>query len=310
MGIQGLTKLLHEKAPGCIKEAEIKSFFGRTIAVDASMSIYQFLIAMKMASEAGVVELSDESGQVTSHLQGLWSRTLRMLSEGMKPVYVFDGAPPEMKRKELEERKAKAQAAREELKRAEEEGDAEAIEKMSKRTVRVTKEQTEECKKLLRLMGLPVVDAKTEAEAQCAEIVRAGKAWAVGTEDMDALTFGAKVLLRHLSYSEAKKQPILEFHLKAVLESLDMTKDQFIDMCILLGCDYCGRIPGIGPVKAFDGIRKHKTIEEFIKNLDAYAQYTTYAHDALTNTQPLPQHKTPSAGVLPVCRGAEAVPGA
>eukprot|EP01064_Diplonema_japonicum_P009249 TRINITY_DN1670_c1_g2_i1.p1 TRINITY_DN1670_c1_g2~~TRINITY_DN1670_c1_g2_i1.p1 ORF type:complete len:390 (+),score=100.59 TRINITY_DN1670_c1_g2_i1:69-1238(+) len=269
MGIQGLTKLLTDKAPGCIKETEIKSYFGRTIAIDASMSIYQFLIAMKMASESGVSELSNAEGMVTSHLQGMWSRTIRMLSEGMKPVYVFDGAPPEMKRKELDERKAKAAEAQAELKRAVTEGDAELIEKMSKRTVRVSKEQTAECKKLLTLMGIPCIEALTEAEAQCAELVRFNKAWAVGTEDMDALTFGAKVLLRHLSYSEAKKQPILEFHIQAVLESLEMDQDQFIDMCILLGCDYCPRIPGIGPVRALQGIRKFKTIEAFIESLDA-----------------------------------------
>eukprot|EP01061_Rhynchopus_euleeides_P014991 TRINITY_DN25738_c0_g1_i1.p1 TRINITY_DN25738_c0_g1~~TRINITY_DN25738_c0_g1_i1.p1 ORF type:complete len:406 (+),score=191.72 TRINITY_DN25738_c0_g1_i1:54-1220(+) len=268
MGVQGLTKLLNERAPGSLKETDIKTYFGRTIAMDASMSIYQFVIAMKNASEAGVVELANEQGQVTSHLQGIWSRTLRMLSEGLKPIYVFDGAPPEMKKKELEERRAKAAEAQAELKRATEEGDTELMEKMSKRTVRVSKEQTEECKKLLRLMGVPCVDAKTEAEAQCAELVRKKKAWAVGTEDMDALTFGGEILLRHLSYSEAKKQPILEFHLKAVLESLEMTQDQFIDMCILLGCDYCSRIPGIGPVKAYDAIKKHKTIDAFIATLD------------------------------------------
>eukprot|EP01063_Lacrimia_lanifica_P022156 TRINITY_DN29835_c0_g1_i1.p1 TRINITY_DN29835_c0_g1~~TRINITY_DN29835_c0_g1_i1.p1 ORF type:complete len:389 (+),score=175.96 TRINITY_DN29835_c0_g1_i1:63-1229(+) len=268
MGIHGLMKLINDKGPACVKEGEIKAYFGRTIAVDASMSIYQFIIAMKMASEGGVMELTDADGQVTSHLQGMWSRTLRMIGEGMKPIYVFDGAPPEMKRKELEERRAKAATAQADLKKAVEEGDQEAIEKMSKRTVRVSKQQTEECKTLLKLMGVPCVDAKTEAEAQCAELVRCKKAWAVGTEDMDALTFGAGVLLRHLSYSEAKKQPIVELHLKAVLEALALTKDEFIDLCILLGCDYCGRIPGIGPVKAYDGIKKHKTIDEFIKTLD------------------------------------------
>ena len=289
MGIQGLTKLLTEKAPGCLKESNIKAYAGRVIAVDASMSIYQFIIAMKMASESGVTELSDAQGQVTSHLQGMWGRTLRMLGEGLRPVYVFDGAPPEMKRKELEERKARAAEAQAELKRATEEGDAELIEKMSKRTVRVSKEQTEECKKLLQLMGVPCIDAKTEAEAQCAELVRAKKAWAVGTEDMDALTFGSAILLRHLSYSEAKKQPILEFHLRAVLESLDMNMAQFVDMCILLGCDYCPRIPGIGPVKAFEGIKKHKTIDAFLKTIDKYGFFLhTSPHHHTT------EHATPS----------------
>eukprot|EP01062_Namystynia_karyoxenos_P069567 TRINITY_DN65044_c0_g1_i1.p2 TRINITY_DN65044_c0_g1~~TRINITY_DN65044_c0_g1_i1.p2 ORF type:complete len:387 (+),score=180.79 TRINITY_DN65044_c0_g1_i1:84-1244(+) len=268
MGIHGLTKLLTEKAPQCFKEDQMKNYFGRTIAIDASMSIYQFLIAMKGVYEGAGTELQDEDGNVTSHLQGLFTRTLRMISEGLKPIYVFDGKPPEMKRKELEERRQKAEEARAALAAAEEQGDEEQIEKMGKRTVRVTKEQNEECKRLLRLMGLPVVDAATEAEAQCAELVRAGKAWAVGTEDMDALTFGAKVLLRHLNFSEAKKAPILEFHHDAVLEGLGMTRAQFVDLCILLGCDYCPRIPGVGPKKAYDGIKQYGTIEKFVESLN------------------------------------------
>eukprot|EP00756_Hemistasia_phaeocysticola_P039164 Hpha_TRINITY_DN16801_c1_g2::TRINITY_DN16801_c1_g2_i1::g.149529::m.149529/K04799/FEN1, RAD2; flap endonuclease-1 len=268
MGIHGLTKLLSEKAPQCMKEDQLKNYFGRTIAIDASMSIYQFLIAMKGVYEGGGTELQDDEGNITSHLQGLFSRATRLIAEGLKPVYVFDGKPPELKRKEIEERKAKAEEARKALEVAQEEGDEEAMEKLGKRTVRVSREQTEECKKLLRLMGLPVVEAATEAEAQCAELVRAGKAWAVGTEDMDALTFGAKVLLRHLNFSEAKKAPILEFHHTAVLEGLGMTKEEFVDLCILLGCDYSPRIPGIGPKRAFDAIKQHKTIEEVLVHLD------------------------------------------
>ena len=85
--------------------------------------------------------------------------------------------------------------------------------KLERRTVRATKEQTEECKKLLDLMGVPTVQAVGEAEATCAEMVKKGKCWATGTEDMDALTFGTSRQLRHLSVSEAKKQPIHEIHL-------------------------------------------------------------------------------------------------
>jgi flap endonuclease-1 len=140
--------------------------------------------------------------------------------------------------------------------------------KLERRTVRATKEQTEECKKLLDLMGVPTVQAVGEAEATCAEMVKKGKCWATGTEDMDALTFGTSRQLRHLSVSEAKKQPIHEIHLDRVLEGFGMDMDQFIDLCILLGCDYCPRIPGIGPQKAFDGILKHKTINAFLATLD------------------------------------------
>jgi len=85
--------------------------------------------------------------------------------------------------------------------------------------------------------------------------------FATGTEDMDSLTFGTPILLRHLTYSEARKQPIKEIHLTKVLEELKLNMDEFIDLCILLGCDYCDSIRGIGPVRALELIRQHKTIE-------------------------------------------------
>lgn len=107
-----------------------------------------------------------------------------------------------------------------------------------------------------------------QAEAQCAELVKGGKVYAVGTEDMDTLTFGANVLLRHLTFSEARKMPIKEFHLDKVLEGMNLTKDQFIDLCVLLGCDYCDKIRGVGPKSAYKLITEHKSIEALLKNLD------------------------------------------
>ncbi|EPY20604.1 flap endonuclease-1 [Strigomonas culicis] len=268
MGILGLSKLLYDKSPSAIKEQELRNYFGRRIAIDASMSIYQFIIAMKGFQEGQGVELTNEAGEVTSHLNGLFTRTLRMVDEGIKPIYVFDGKPPKLKEGELESRKKKASEAEKEFEKAKEAGDDELMEKMSKRTVRVSREQIEDCKKMLSLMGIPVIQAPSEAEAQCAELVQKGKAWAVGTEDMDALTFGSNIMLRHLNYSDPKKRPIAEIHLKEVLEQTELTMGQFIDLCILLGCDYVPKIPGIGPQKAWEQIKKYGSIEEIIEHLD------------------------------------------
>lgn len=268
MGILGLAKLIYEKAPGAVRENEMKNYFGRRIAIDASMSIYQFIIAMKGFDNGEGQELANANGDVTSHLNGLWSRTLRMIDEGLKPIYVFDGAPPELKKAELDERKKKAAEAEAAFEKAKEEGDDDAMERLSKRTVRVSRAQIEECKTLLRLMGVPVVQAASEAEAQCCELVKGGKAWAVGTEDMDALTFGAPILLRHLTFSEAKKRPVAEFRIDDVLQQMGFTMDTFIDLCILLGCDYTGKITGIGPQKAFDGLKQHGSIEALVASLD------------------------------------------
>jgi len=88
------------------------------------------------------------------------------------------------------------------------------------------------------------------------------------SEDMDTLTFGSPVLLRHMTFSEARKMPISEIHYDKVLEGLEMDRSQFIDLCILLGCDYCESIGGIGPKRAVALIQQYKNIETILKNID------------------------------------------
>jgi len=264
MGIKGLTKLISDHAPTAIKEKELANFFGRTIAIDASMTIYQFMIAVRSGGEV----LTNEQGEVTSHLQGVFSRAIRFLELGIKPVFVFDGKPPKAKRGELDKRNELAAAAAEGLKEAQEKGDQEEIEKFAKRTVRITKDQVNDVKKLLQLMGMPIVEAPCEAEAQCAELCRGEKVFATATEDADALTFGTPILCRHFTFSEARKMPIMQMQLDEVLSGLELNMEQFIDLCILCGCDYTSTIKGIGPQKAYNLIKSHSTIEKALASLD------------------------------------------
>lgn len=212
--------------------------------------------------------LQNEEGETTSHLMGMFYRTIRMVENGIKPVYVFDGKPPQLKSGELAKHTERRAEAEKQLEAAQEAGEVENIEKFNKRLVKVTKQHNEECKKLLSLMGIPYVDAPCEAEATCAALVKAGKVYAAATEDMDALTFGTPLLLRHLMASEAKKLPIQEFHLSRALEDIGITQEQFIDLCILLGCDYCETIRGIGPKRAIELIRQHRSIKEVLDNID------------------------------------------
>eukprot|EP01134_Creolimax_fragrantissima_P006520 CFRG6520T1 len=265
MGIHGLTKLICDHAPGATRNHEMKNYFSRKIAIDASMSIYQFLIAVRTQGNT----LQNESGETTSHLMGMFYRTIRMIENGIKPVYVFDGKPPEMKSVELVKRTQRRDNTEKELAEAKEAGVAEDVEKYSRRLTKVTKQHNEECKQLLKLMGVPYVDAPSEAEAQCAQLVKDKKVFATATEDMDSLTFGSLILVRHLTFSEARKMPIQEFHLDKVLEELDMSMDEFIDLCILMGCDYCNTIKGIGPKRALELIKKHKNIETVLENIDS-----------------------------------------
>ncbi|CAJ1977905.1 unnamed protein product [Sphenostylis stenocarpa] len=248
-----------------MKENKFESYFGRKIAIDASMSIYQFLIVV---GRSGTEMLTNEAGEVTSHLQGMFSRTIRLLEAGIKPLYIFDGKPPDLKRQELAKRYSKRADATEDLSEALETGNIEDIEKYSKRTVKVTKQHNEDCKKLLRLMGVPVVEAPSEAEAQCAALCKAGKVYAVASEDMDSLTFGAPKFLRHLMDPSSKKIPVMEFEVAKILEELNLTMDQFIDLCILSGCDYCESIRGIGGLTALKLIRQHGSIENMLENIN------------------------------------------
>eukprot|EP00850_Spirogloea_muscicola_P024266 SM000541S18027 [mRNA] locus=s541:115:3563:+ [translate_table: standard] len=287
-----------------MREQKFESYFGRKIAIDASMSIYQFLIVV---GRTGTELLTNEAGEVrplatlpsvrrsdvrhrgaavvnaraltggghcwpgrdaASHLQGMFTRTIRLLEAGMRPVYVFDGQPPDLKKEELKKRFSKREDATEGLAQAQEVGEKEAIEKYSKRTVRVTKQHNDDCRRLLTLMGVPVVQAPSEAEAECAWLCKTGKVYAVASEDMDSLTFGSTRFLRHLMDPAARKVPVMEFEISKVLEGLQLTMEQFVDMCILCGCDYCDTIRGIGPQSALKLIRQHGSLEAVLEHLN------------------------------------------
>jgi flap endonuclease-1 len=291
MGIKGLSALIADTCPEAIRQEELKNFFARKIAIDANMSMYQFLISIRGAygggtgsgtGGSGTGDLTNLSGEVTSHLQGLFHRTAKFMQLGIKPIYVFDGKPPEMKSNELKKRRERAMEAEEMFERAEEEGDEDRMLMMAKRTIRVTREQVEDGKKLLRLMGVPVVEAPSESEAQCAQMTKLGLVFGTATEDMDALTFGAPTLIRHLTFAESRKQPIQIFDLDTILKSWKITMDQFIDICILCGCDYCDSIRGIGPKKAHSMIKKYGNIESVVKSIRHKRQYVV-PHGFLDN---------------------------
>lgn len=296
MGIRGLFQLLKSDAPDSYKENDKKAYSGKVIAIDASIALYQFLVQIrtKGASGYGSQLLVNDEGEVTSHIQGFFNRTANLLENGIKPVFVFDGKPPELKYAELAKRKESKKKAEKELEEATERAEkvclnkqklreeggsedselekeleeaVEDMDKAAKRNIHITKQQIEDVKTLLRLMGVPVVEAPGEAEAQCAELVKGGKVYAAGTEDMDALTFGTPIILRKLTMPESSKEKVVEISVSKVLSGLDITYDQFVDLCILCGCDYCQSIKGIGPKTALKMIRKHGDIETIIENL-------------------------------------------
>jgi flap endonuclease-1 len=216
------------------------------------MAIYQFLIAVRSGgNNQQATMLTNADGETTSHIQGMFNRTIRFMNEGLKPAFVFDGKAPNMKSGELQKRREKRKKAEEELKKASEADNVEEMDKQSKRLARAGKKENDDCKRLLELMGVPVILAPMEAEAEASALAKAGKVWATGTEDMDALTFATPILIRKLTFANSTKGALIQqIDYKKAVEGLGLTHEQFVDLCILLGCDYCDTVRGIGPKTA------------------------------------------------------------
>lgn len=233
------------------------------------MAIYQFLIAVRSGGpNQQSFQLTNDAGETTSHIQGMFNRTIRYMTEGIKPVFVFDGKPPQLKSGELLKRREKRQKAEAALKVAAEAGDVGELDKQSKRLVRAGTRENADCQKLLQLMGVPVVLAPCEAEAQAAHLAASGQVYGVGTEDMDALTFKTPILVRKMTFAGASKSLVQTISYEKAIAGLQLTHDQFVDLCILLGCDYCDTIRGVGPKTALKLIREHGSIEQIISKID------------------------------------------
>lgn len=199
----------------------------------------------------------------------MFNRTVRFLTEGLKPVFVFDGKAPSMKSGELQKRRDKRKKAEEAMTKAVDDDNIEEMDKQSKRLARAGRKENEDCKRLLKLMGVPVVLAPMEAEAEASALCKAGLVYATGTEDMDALTFATPILIRKLTFANqsAKGAAIQQMNYKKAIEGLGLTHEQFVDLCILLGCDYCDTIKGIGPKTALKLVREHGSIEKILPAL-------------------------------------------
>ena len=271
MGINGLHKFLEKNTKGTgIKKIHYSALQDKVIAIDISIYLYQFASAIKSSTD----NLTTSDGRITTHIQALLSKTLGMLKKKIKPIFVFDGKPSNLKDNTLTVRKDNKASAIIELKeliiKIEDTDKDNIFElnklneekiKLLKKSVSVSHKQMEECKEIANLLGIPIIESIEEADPQCAWLVKNGLAYATASEDMDILTFGTNKLLRGLS----AKDYLIEYDLSILLNELELTMDQFIDVCILLGCDYTDTILGIGPKKAYDMIKKYKSIDEMIK---------------------------------------------
>jgi flap endonuclease-1 len=257
------------------KEIDISSLKGKIVCVDAFNALYQFLSTIRQPDGT---PLMDDKQRITSHLSGIFYRNIALISEGIKLIYVFDGKPPELKSKIHEKRKEFRDSAKEKYESARKDEDFEMMKKYSSQMIRLNDEMIKESKELLEAMGILVVQAPSEGEAECAYLCKSKKEiYASVSQDYDSLLFGAPTLIRNLALSRKKKTmsgnyvevapEIIE--LKNLLEILEINQEQLICLGILVGTDYNPKgVPGIGQKRALEFVKKFKTPDKIFGEVE------------------------------------------
>ncbi len=254
-----------------VEKTSLQKLSGKSIAIDAYNILYQFLATIRGPDGR---PLMDRRGRITSHLSGLFFRTVNFLEEGLLPVYVFDGRPPELKRETIERRREVRIEALEEYERALAARDFEAARRYAQRAASLESYMVESSADLLRAMGVPFVMAPAEGEAQAAYMAAKGSVYASGSQDMDSLLFGSPRLVRNLSIVGRRKLPRRNeyvevepeiIHLRKVLEELQLTREQLVDIGLLVGTDYSPQVKGVGPKTALKIIKEYGSLENAVE---------------------------------------------
>jgi flap endonuclease-1 len=257
------------------KEITIEDLSGKTLVVDTFNLLYQFLSSIR--SRDGSL-LMDSKGNVTSHLVGLFSRIPNLMNQNIKLAFVFDGKAPDLKNKEREKRKESKLEAQKEYEKAKQEEDIDLMKKYAARTSVLSQQMIEDAKTLIRYLGLPVIQAPSEGEAQSVYIAKKENLFGIVSQDYDSLLYGTPNLVRNLSIAGKRKQadklnytivnPEI-INLTESLNELGIDNDQLIIMAMLIGTDYNpGGIKGVGPKNALLFVKKYeKNFDALFKNL-------------------------------------------
>lgn len=255
------------------RDISLEGLRNKKLAVDASQVLYQFLASIRQQDGT---PLMDSNNNITSHIMGISTRIPNLMEKGIKLAFVFDGKPPLLKVHEKEKREHRKQLAEKKLEGAKEEGDEEQMLKYSKQTSRLTFKMVDEAKELIKAFGLPVIQAPSEAEAQCSFMAEKGDVYAVVSTDYDSLLYSAPRVIRNLTISQRRKirntyvstNPEM-IELGEVLKELDINQDQLMIISILIGTDYnIGGIKRIGPKTALKLVKKNKDFDSLFKELN------------------------------------------
>src|SRR5438093_2517493 len=251
------------------EQISLNALKGKSFAVDASIEIHQFLALVRKRDGS---LFTDSQGRVTSHLIGLLTRTSRLIANfDIKPVFVFDGKPNQLKRRTIEMRREARKKAEVEYVEAVSKKDYAKAWSKAVMTGRVTGSVLDDSKRLLTLMGIPWVEALEDAEAQASYMAARGDVWAVGSKDYDCLLYGAPILARYLTLTgrewlpaQKRSRPLIPelIKLSENLTLLGITREQLVDLAILVGTDFNQGVKGVGPKKALKLVHDYGSIQQ------------------------------------------------
>jgi len=255
------------------RQITLNDLKGRSLAVDANNLLYQFLALIRMRDGR---PFTDANGNVTSHLLGLLMRTTRLMGDyGVRPVFVFDGKPPELKIRTLQARREYREKARREWTEAVKRGDYSTAWSKAVRMDSLTKSMQDDAKSMLTFLGIPYVQAPEEGEAQAAYIAIKGQVWAANSRDYDSVLFGAPRLVRYITISGQEflpstggSRPLIPelIELQVMLGALGVSRAQLVDLAILVGTDFNAGIRGVGPKTALKLIKQYARLENLPKD--------------------------------------------
>ncbi|KAH0577767.1 Flap endonuclease 1 [Spironucleus salmonicida] len=288
MGIKDLFKLLQSHAPTAVQPSSTQNFVNQKVAIDASVLLYQFLTTIVTRDGQ---PLTNSKNEPTSHIIGIISRCTRLAEAGVKPIFVFDGAAGDAKSGELLKRKEAKKRNSEKAEKAKEEGNVSEALKYAKRAVRVTPEIGAQAIKLLELMGIPCVRADGEAEILCVQMAKSGLCSAVASSDLDVVAHQCPLFVKNIGTDKE----VVQIEFAKVLSELNMEPEKFVDLCILMGCDYTDTIPGVGVKTAFNLMQKYNSIDEIlesgfgekIEDLEGYLKSVAIAREIFFSTNEL-----------------------
>ncbi|MFL2933256.1 MAG: flap endonuclease-1 [Nitrososphaerales archaeon] len=254
------------------RKTSFENLSGNSIAIDGYNIIYQFLTTIRGPTGE---PLMNSKGKITSHITGLFYRNINLLNNNIRPIYVLDGKPPQLKSTLIKKRKEIREKNQEKYQKAKEEGDLEQARRYAHSMIKINEDIINDVKKILDLMGIQCIQAPAEGEATVAYMNELDLVNYAVSQDYDSLLFGAKRLCRNLTVSGKRRIPrtnrymnvepeIIE--LKEFLRINEINREQLVDIAILIGTDYNPNgFTRIGPKTAIKNIKKYKRIEEIPK---------------------------------------------